>query len=70
VGGLLGEVVRVALRSGDDAGGCRDVLGLDILGGRGAGEDVQFVFREVFECGDGDTQVFGEDFFGVVCKDF
>jgi hypothetical protein len=45
-------------------------LGLDILGGRGAGEDVQFVFGEAFECGDGDTQVFGEDFFGVVCKDF
>jgi hypothetical protein len=49
VGGLLGEVVRVALRSGDDSRCRRDVLGLDVLGGWGAREDVQFVLGKVFE---------------------
>lgn len=52
VGRLLGEVVGVAVFEGDDAGGGGDVLLLDVLGGWGAGEDVEFVVWDVFEGAD------------------
>ena len=52
---LVGEVVGVALGSGDDAGGCGGVLVFDVFWGAGAGEDVEVVFWDVVEGFDGDS---------------
>ena len=61
--GLLGEVVRVALRLGQDAPFAGDVLRLDVLGSWRPGEDVQLIRRDVVECGDGDAKILGQYFF-------
>ena len=53
VRGLVGEMVGVALGSGDNAGGCGGVLVFDVFWGAGAGEDVEFVFWDVVEGFDG-----------------
>lgn len=63
VRGLLGEVVRVAGRFGNDAAFARHVLRLDVLGGGGSGEDVQLVRGDLVEGGGGDAEVLGQDFF-------
>lgn len=47
VRGLVGEMVGVALGSGDNVGGCGGVLIFDVFWGAGAGEDVGFVFWDV-----------------------
>lgn len=71
VRGLLGEMVRVALGLGQDAGGGGDVLFLDVVGGTGAGEDVEFFFGDVVEGGDGEVEVLGEDgFLGLLVYRF
>lgn len=52
---LVGEVVGVALGSGDGAGGCGGVLVFDVVWGAGTREDIEFVFWDFVEGFDGDA---------------
>lgn len=59
VGGLLGEMVGVALALGNNARAAGHILLADV-GWRGrAGEDVQFVLGDIVEGGDGEVKVLG-----------
>lgn len=57
------------MAEGYDAGGCCYVLLFDVFRGFGAGEDVELVFWDVVEGGDGEVEVLRQNGSGVVAED-
>lgn len=60
--GLLGKVIRVALRLRQDACRASYILLGDVLRCRSAREDIEFIFGDVVESGDGEVEIFRENF--------